>query len=110
MDKKTEKVLGNTNIAEAKAATPDLVVFGDGDMWKLLGKVSSESAGWMGSTKAMEVPGGCIIMITNRLKNPDGSWAISDAVTPVIPNARIIPDKDPNDHNIIIGRHLSGRE
>ncbi len=110
MVEKTEKTLGNTNIAEAKAATSDLVVFGDGDMWKLMCKASSEDEGFMKSTKAMEVPGGCILQVTTQQRNKDGSYAIAEAVTPVIPGARIIEDTDPNDKDVVIGRHFVGRE
>lgn len=51
-----DKTLDNVNIADAKAKVPDIKVFGDGDMWKLLGKASSESQGWMKSTKALVIP------------------------------------------------------
>jgi len=60
------KTLNNTNVAEVKAATPDIVVFGDGDMWKCLGKASSKSEGWMKSTKAMAVGDGVLVQVSTQ--------------------------------------------
>lgn len=77
-----EKTLNNTSIADVKANVPDVVVVGDGDAWKLLGKASSKSQGWMKSTKAMEISGrGCLVQVTTQQKNPDGSYSIAEAIT-----------------------------
>gem|GEM_PF-6241196 len=51
------KTLSNSTVNGAKKNVKDLVVYGDGDMFKLLCKASSESEGWMKSTKAMHIPG-----------------------------------------------------
>ena len=110
VDKQKEKTLGNTNIAEAKAATSDLVVFGDGDMWKLMGKASSQTEGWMKSTKATEVPGGCVLQVSTQQRNPDDSYAVAEAVT-FIPGARVIEEhNDSTNPDIVTGRHFGGRE
>jgi hypothetical protein len=61
------KVLDNIDAASARASTSDLKTFGDPDAWKLLVKASSQSGGWMKSTKAMEIPGvGCIVQVTTQ--------------------------------------------
>jgi len=84
-----EKTLGITNINEAKEAISDIEVFGDGDAWKLICKASSVSQGWMKSTKAMDIHGaGCLVQVTTQQTNPDGSYAIAEALT-FVPGAYI---------------------
>ena len=75
------KSLGNTDVNGAKKNVKDIVVFGDGDMFKLLSKASSEKEGWMKSTKAMDVGCGCLVQVTTQQRNPDGSYAVAEAVT-----------------------------
>ena len=41
-----EKTLDNTNVSEAKAQVSDIKVFGNGDLFQLLAKASSEEQGW----------------------------------------------------------------
>ena len=60
------KTLDITNIAEAQERISDIEVVGNGDIWQLLCKASSISEGWMKSTKAMEVPGGCLVQVTTQ--------------------------------------------
>lgn len=61
------KSLGNTDANGASKNVSDLVVWGDGDAWKLLGKASSKAEGWMKSTKAMEIPGvDCLVQVTTQ--------------------------------------------
>lgn len=100
-----EKSLGNTDINGARKNVRDIVVFGDGDMFKLLCKASSESEGWMKSTKAMEIPGvGCVVQVTTQQKNGNNSYSISDAVT-FVPGVCIVEDgRDAND--VVTGRKL----
>lgn len=62
-----EKTLHNSDISGAHKNVPDIKVFGNGDMFKLLSKASSEKEGWMKSTKAMEIKGhGCVIQVTTQ--------------------------------------------
>lgn len=99
-----EKSLGNTDVNGAKKNVPDIVVYGDGDMFKLLCKASSAAQGWMKSTKAMEIPGvGCVVQVTTQQKNIDGSYAISDAVT-FVPFVTIEEIK--GEDGLVIGRKL----
>ena len=75
-----EKSLGNTNVEDVRQTTADVVVVGDGNLWQLLSKASSEAQGWMKSTKAMEVEGvGCFVQTTSERRNADGSWALTDS-------------------------------
>lgn len=86
-----EKDLGITEVRGAKANIPDLQVYGDGDAFALLCKASSKDQGWMKSTKVCNVPYGCIVQVTTQQKNPDGSYAVSEALT-YVPDVHI--DKD----------------
>ena len=80
-EKKQEKSLGCTDFNTTKSNVPDVVTFGDSDGWKLICKASSESQGWMKSTKAMDVNGTSVIVQTEtQQRNPDGSYALSQAV------------------------------
>lgn len=76
----TPKSLGNTCENGCKKNVPDVVIYGE-DLFKLLSKASSKDEGWMKSTKAMNVPGGVVIQVTTQQRNPDGSYAVAEAVT-----------------------------
>ena len=67
---------------------------GNPDRFKLLFKVQGESDGsfFRKSTKAMKVPGGCIIQVTNERKNPDGSWSVAESLTYAPGDIAIIGD------------------
>ena len=69
-----------------------MVTFG-GDQFKLLSKASSQREGWMKSTKAMQVPGGCVVQVTTQQRNPDGSYALAEAIT-FVPGVIIHVDID----------------
>lgn len=84
----TEKTLGNTDANGAKKNVPDIQFFGDGDMWALLCKASSQSQGWMKSTKAMEFPHGCLVQVSTQQRNPDGSYAVAEAIA-FVPHATV---------------------
>ena len=66
----------------------DLVKYGDPHTFKLLCKASSQAEGWMKSTKVCNVPGGCVMQVTTQQENPDGSYALAEAIT-FIPNVHI---------------------
>jgi hypothetical protein len=85
------KTLSNENVAAVKAAVPDVKVVGDGDMFKVLCKASSQSEGWMKSTKALEMDAGCLVQVTTQQRNSDGSYAVAEALT-FVPCVRIVPD------------------
>jgi len=76
-----EKDLQITEVRGAKQHIPDLQVYGDGDTFALLCKASSQEQGWMKSTKVCNVAGGCIVQATTQQRNPDGSYAVAEALT-----------------------------
>jgi len=99
-----EKSLGNTDVNGAHKNVPDIVVFGNGDMFKLLSKASSENEGWMKSTKAMEIEGvGCVVQVTTQQKNLDGSYSVAEAVT-FVPGVKI--EAKTNSDDVVISRKL----
>ena len=75
------KTLGNTDVNGARKNVKDIIIFGNGDTFKLLCKASSENEGWMKSTKVCETLSGCIVQVTTQQRNPDGSYAIAEALT-----------------------------
>ena len=85
------KTLKNSDVSGARQNVKDIVVVGNGDMFKLLCKAYSANEGWMKSTKAMEVPGGCVIQVTTQQQNPDGSYAVAEALS-FVPNVKIVAD------------------
>lgn len=95
-----DKTLHNSDVSGAKVNVPDIKVVGNGDMFQLLCKASSKNEGWMKSTKAMQVMGGCVVQVTTQQRNPDGSWSLAEALT-YVPGVKITGD----DNN---GRRLIG--
>ena len=85
----SEKTLGNTTASKARENVKDIQFWGDGDTFKLISKASSQAEGWMKSTKAREIPDvGCVVQVTTQQRNPDGSYAVAEAVT-FVPGVRI---------------------
>ena len=76
----TEKTLHNTDFSGAEKNVPDIQKFGNPDAWQLICKASSEAEGWMKSTKAMQVAGGVLVQVTTQQRNPDGSYAVAEAI------------------------------
>lgn len=94
------KTLHNSDISGTKKNVKDIRTVGDGDLFQLLCKVSSESEGWMKSTKAMEIPyEGCLVQVTTQQKNDDGTYAVAEALT-YVPGVKIA--KDENDGRKLI--------
>ena len=87
----TEKTLHNSDVLGALKNVHDLKVVGNGDMFQLLCKASSQDEGWMKSTKAMQLKSGCVVQVTTQQRNPDGSYAVAEAVA-FVPGAMIIDD------------------
>jgi len=88
-----EKTLDITEIKGARANIKDIKVFGNGDTFVLICKASSDEQGWMKSTKAMEVPNGCVVQVTTQQKNPDGSYVLAEALT-FVPSVRILTNEN----------------
>ena len=89
----TEKTLHNSDISGARVNVKDIKVVGNGDMFALLCKASSQAEGWMKSTKAMQVEGGVVVQVTTQQRNPDGSYALAEALT-YVPGSMIAVDEN----------------
>ena len=84
------KTLKNTDSSGTTHNVPDVEFFGISDMFKLISKAHSDKEGWMKSTKAMEIQGaGCVIQTTTQQRNPDGSYALTDALV-FVPNVSVV--------------------
>lgn len=87
------KTLHNSDISGARKNVKDIQVVGNGDLFQLLAKASSEHEGWMKSTKAMQIPDGCIVQVTTQQRNEDGSYSVAEALA-YAPGVKI--DTHPN--------------
>lgn len=76
-----ERDLEISEVKGAKANISDLKVYGDGDTFALLCKASSQDQGFMKSTKVCNLPNGCLVQVTTQQRNPDGSYAVAEALT-----------------------------
>jgi hypothetical protein len=83
------KTLGNTCANGATKNVKDIQFWGDGDTFKLISKASSESEGWMKSTKAMQCGTSVVVQVTTQQRNPDGSYSLAEALT-TVSNAVIV--------------------
>lgn len=88
-----EKTLHNSDISGARQNVKDIKVVGDGDLFRLLCKASSESEGWMKSTKAMQTPHGCVVQVTTQQRNIDLTYSIAEALT-FVPGTVIVDDEN----------------
>lgn len=87
------KSLHNTCANGATKNVKDIIFWGNGDTFKLISKASSELEGWMKSTKAMQAGTSVVVQVTTQQRNPDGSYAIAEALT-TVPNATIFTSFD----------------
>ena len=88
MSENSEKTLGNTCASGATKNVSDITFWGDGDTFKLISKASSQKEGWLKSTKAMDTGLGVVVQVTTQQRNPDGTYAVAEAVT-FVPGAEI---------------------
>ena len=89
-----EKMLDISEVKQAKDNISDLKVYGDGDTFQLLCKASSQEQGWMKSTKVCNVHNGCIVQVTTQQRNPDGSYAVAEALS-FVPDVNIDNTTEP---------------
>lgn len=83
------KTLHNSDISGAEKNVPDIRKVGNGDMFRLLCKASSEKEGWMKSSKACEITGiGCIVQVTTQQGDN-----VAEAVC-FVPGAIIVDDEN----------------
>lgn len=88
-----EKRLHNNNISGARENVKDIQIVGNGDMFQLLCKTSSNDEGWMKSTKAMQLFNGCLVQVTTQQMNPDGSYSVAEALS-FVPDVKITDDEN----------------
>ena len=89
-----EKSLGNTDINGTRKNVPDVVVYGDGDTFALWLKASSQSEGWLKSSKVANVPGGCLVQTETQQRNFYKSYALSQALA-FVPGVWLDKTQDP---------------
>ena len=99
-----QKSLHNTTANEATKNGQD-GSWGDGDTFKLISKASSESEGWMKSTKAMPAGSSVVVQVTTQQRNSDGTYAVAEALT-TVPNAIIAEHID---NGVVISRAIIER-
>ena len=88
------KTLHNSEVSEARQNVKDIRVVGNGDLFQLLAKASSEEEGWMKSTKAMQISNnGCLVQVTTQQRNLDGSYAVAEALS-FVPGVKIADDEN----------------
>ncbi len=81
------KTLDVVNIEDGKKKISDIKSVGNGDMFTLLCKASSESQGWMKSTKAMIIPNCVVIQVTTQQGD-----SIAEALTSIAGYYKIVDD------------------
>lgn len=74
--------------ALAQGAEPP---FGRPDLMQLL--VKAEGENYSKSTKAMDLPGGCLVQVSTELLSPDGTWTAAEALT-FVPGVKVVDDPD----------------
>lgn len=92
-ESKMTKTLHNSDVSGARKNVKDINVVGNGDMFRLLCKASSEAEGWMKSTKAMQTPHGCVVQVTTQQRNIDLTYSVAEALT-FVPGVVITDDEN----------------
>jgi len=87
------KTLHNSDVSGARQNVKDIVVVGNGDMFQLLCKASSEAEGWMKSTKACQTAHGCLVQVTTQQRNIDLTYSVAEALT-FVPGVVIVADEN----------------
>ncbi len=80
---------------DAKKVMPDLKTFGNGNLFKLIARESSEDEGWIKSTRVMNIERlGCALQVSTQLRDQ-----VAEAIC-FVPGAQVF-EKDDNDCFII---------
>ena len=97
--KSKPKTMGSTCQNGCKKNVKDVVMYGE-DLFKLLSKASSENEGWMKSTKAFDTGKGVLVQVTTQQRNPDGSYAVAEALS-FVPGVKVVEQIADSDGTII---------
>jgi hypothetical protein len=83
------KLVESTEDAErlADAKGEKFQKFGNPDRFQLLFKAQGEH--WKKSTKAMVVPGGCLVLVTSEREGIDGDWTTAESLQ-LVPGATVL--------------------
>lgn len=65
-------------ITQTSDLRTEVKTHGDPDQLKLLFK--AQGKGWKKSTKALELPGGCLVQVTTERQSAGGDWANAEAI------------------------------
>lgn len=76
-------------VTETDDLGASVATFGDPDRFQLLFKANGKT--WEKSTKAMELPGGCLVQVSTDELNPDGSRSVGEALT-FVPGVRVVDE------------------
>ena len=66
-------------------------VVGNPDQLRLLFKV--QGSDWKKSTKALQMPNGCLVQVTTERRNADGSWTSAEALE-FVPGVNFVGNGD----------------
>lgn len=67
---------------------------GNKNAFRPLCKSFNEYEGWTKTVDVMEIPySGCLIQVTTRQKNSDGSYSVAEALT-FVPSVHIVEDEN----------------
>lgn len=80
------KLVESTDDAQrlAEAKGEKFQTFGNPDRFQLLFKAQGDH--WKKSTKAMDVPGGCLVLVTSERESLDGDWTTAESLQ-LVPGA-----------------------
>jgi hypothetical protein len=84
-----ERELITTTEEATQRNGPIEAVFGNPDHFRLLFKVTGPAL--VKSTKAMEVAGGCLVLVSSEHRSLDGEWTSAEALE-FVPNVVVVDD------------------
>jgi hypothetical protein len=76
-------------VTETEDLGEAVATFGDPDRFQLLFKANGKT--WEKSTKAMQLPGGCLVQVSTDELNPDGSRSVAEALA-FVPGVRVVDE------------------
>lgn len=80
-----------TRTEDVQQSDKKVETHGNPDQFRLLFKAQSST--WVKSTKAMNVPGGCLVQMSTDRKQKNGSWVSAETST-FLPGTHVVPDEN----------------
>jgi hypothetical protein len=84
------RILNRSGVTATSDLSDQVAVYGDPDLFRLICK--AQGANFVKSTKAMEVPGGCVVQVSTREVGPQG-LSVAEAVS-FVPGVRLDANGD----------------